>query len=321
MRPPTREPAFTDVSAAWDRIAVHVHRTPVLTSHTLDAECGLRLFFKCENLQRAGVFKARGAHNAVMALSDEEARRGVLTHSSGNHGAALALAAATRGIRAHIVVPENAPALKVEAIRRYGGLITFCNPTLADREATADRIAAETGATLIHPYDNTDVIAGQGTVALEFLAEASGLDVIIAPVGGGGLLSGIAIAAKGLKPGIRVIGAEPSGADDAARSLKAGFLIPQTDPKTIADGLRTSLAPVTFSILRRHAEEIITVSEPAIIEAMRQLWSVLKIVVEPSSAVAFAAALAAAPRLRGLRIGVVLSGGNVDPKSVPWEKP
>ncbi len=321
MRPATREPALTDVQAAWDRIAAHIARTPVLTSRTLDAETGLRLFFKCENLQRAGVFKARGAHNAVFALRDEEARNGVLTHSSGNHGAALSLAAATRGIRAYIVVPENAPALKVEAIRRYGGIITFCRPTLADREATAERIAAETGATLIHPYDNTNVIAGQGTVALEFLAEVSNLDVILAPVGGGGLLSGIAITAKGIKPSIRVFGAEPAGADDATRSLEAGQLIPQTDPKTIADGLRTSLAPVTFSILRRHAEGIITVSEPAIVEAMRQLWTVLKIVVEPSSAVAFAATLAAAPRLRGLRVGIVLSGGNVDPKTVPWEKP
>jgi len=284
----------------------------------MDDWCGAKLLFKCENFQRAGVFKSRGAFNAVLALSEAEARNGVVTHSSGNHGAALALAARTRGIPAHIVVPENALRSKVENILRYGGRVVFCRPALADREAAAARIQAETGARMVHPYNDALVIAGQGTVGLEFLEEHPDLDAVVGPIGGGGHLSGTAIAAKGLKPGIRVLGAEPEGADDAARSLRAGRLIAQTNPQTIADGLRSSLGDITFPLLQRHVDDIITVSEPAIVDAMRLIWSVLKIVIEPSSAVAVAAARRAGESLAGRRVGIILTGGNADLENLPW---
>jgi len=309
---------IADLRAAETRIRGMVRRTPVLTSSTLDERAGARLFFKCENLQKAGVFKARGAHNAVFALSDGEAASGVLTHSSGNHGAALALAARRRGIPAHIVVPEGAAAIKVEAIRRYGGRVVFCAPTLAARAAAAARIHEETGARLIHPYDNPLIVAGQGTAALELLEEVPDLQAVIAPVGGGGLLSGTAIAAKSLSPTVRVFGAEPDGADDAARSLRAGRLIPQDDPRTIADGLRTSLGEITFPLLQRWLDDVITVSEESIVEAMLLVWQVMKIIIEPSSAVAVAAVLKADGPLQGLRVGVILSGGNVDLTRLPW---
>jgi threonine dehydratase len=309
---------IADLRAAEVRIRGMIRRTPVLTSGTLDERAGARLFFKCENFQKAGVFKARGAHNAVFALSDAEAAPGVLTHSSGNHGAALALAARRRGIPAHIVVPEGASAIKVESIRRYGGRVVFCAPTLAGREAAAARIQKETGARLIHPYDNPLIVAGQGTAALELLEEAPDLEAVIAPVGGGGLLSGTAIAAKSLSPGVRVFGAEPGGADDAARSLHAGRLIPQDDPQTMADGLRTSLGEITFPLLQRWLDDVITVSEESIVEAMLLVWQVMKIIIEPSSAVAVAAVLKADGPLRGLRVGVILSGGNVDLNRLPW---
>ena len=290
----------------------------MVTSRSLDALCGARLFFKCENLQRAGVFKARGAHNAVLALSDEEARGGVLTHSSGNHGAALALAARVRRIPAYIVVPENALPSKIDNIRRYGGRIEFCPPTLAAREAAAARIQSETGARLIHAYNDPWVIAGQGTAALELLEDHPDLDAIVAPVGGGGLLSGTAIAAKGLKPEISVLGAEPAGADDAARSLQAGRLMPQTNPRTLADGLRTSLGDLTFPLIRQQVDAIVTVSEAALGENMQLVWSILKLVIEPSSAVAVAAVFQAKESLQGKRVGVILSGGNVDLDRLPW---
>jgi threonine dehydratase len=311
-------PTLEDVRAARSRIARYVHRTPVVTSRSLDALCGARLFFKCENLQRAGVFKARGAHNAVLALSDEEARGGVLTHSSGNHGAALALAARVRRIPAYIVVPENALPSKIDNIRRYGGRIEFCPPTLAAREAAAARIQSETGARLIHAYNDPWVIAGQGTAALELLEDHPDLDAIVAPVGGGGLLSGTAIAAKGLKPEISVLGAEPAGADDAARSLQAGRLMPQTNPRTLADGLRTSLGDLTFPLIRQQVDAIVTVSEAALGENMQLVWSILKLVIEPSSAVAVAAVFQAKESLQGKRVGVILSGGNVDLDRLPW---
>jgi threonine dehydratase len=313
-----KTPTLDDIRAAHSRIERYVHRTPVLTSRSLDALSGARLFCKCENLQRAGVFKARGAHNAVFALSDAEARGGVLTHSSGNHGAALALAARTRKIPAYIVVPENALPSKIDNIRRYGGLIEFCPPILAEREATAARIQSQTGARLIHAYNDPWVIAGQGTAALELLADHPDLDVIVAPVGGGGLLSGAAIAAKGLKPAISVLGAEPVGADDAARSLQGGKLIPQTNPQTMADGLRTSLGALTYQLIREHADAIITVSEAAIVENMQLAWSILKLVIEPSSAVALAAVFQAKESLQGKRVGIILSGGNVDLHHLPW---
>jgi threonine dehydratase len=313
-----KTPTLEEVRAARSRIERHVHRTPVLTSRSLDVRSGARLFFKCENLQRAGVFKARGAHNAVLALSAAEARGGVLTHSSGNHGAALALAAGARKIPAYIVVPENALQSKIDNIRRYGGLIEFCPPVLSEREAAAARIQSKTGARLIHAYNDPWVIAGQGTAALELLEDHPDLEVIVAPVGGGGLLSGTAIAAKGLRPTIRVLGAEPVGADDAARSLRAGKLIPQTHPQTIADGLRTSLGDLTFPLIQQHVDSIVTVSEAAIVETMQLVWSILKLVIEPSSAVAVAAVFQARASLQGKRVGIILSGGNVDLGKLPW---
>lgn len=306
------------IRTAEARIQGMIRRTPVLTSSTLDERAGARLFFKCENFQIAGAFKARGAHNAVFALSELEAASGVLTHSSGNHGAALSLAARRRGIPAHIVVPEGASAFKVEAIRRYGGRVIFCPPTLAEREAAAARVQRETGAQLIHPYDNPMIIAGQGTAALELFEEVPDLQAVIAPVGGGGLLSGTAIASKGVNPSVRVFGAEPAGADDAARSLHAGKFIPQGDPRTVADGLRSSLGQITFPLLQQWVEDVITVSEESIAEAMQLVWQVMKIVIEPSSAVAVAAVLKDAGTLRGLRVGVILSGGNVDLRRLPW---
>ena len=311
-------PDYSAVLLAQDRVAPYVHRTPVLTSLVIDDALGAKLAFKCENFQKVGAFKARGAHNAVFSLSDEEAKRGVVTHSSGNHGAALALAARTRGIPCWVVVPENALASKVASIRRYGATVVLCPPTQAGRETTCARIQAETGAHMVHPYNDPAVIAGQGTAALELMDQVEGLEVIITPVGGGGLLSGTSLAAKGRNPAIQVFGAEPAGADDAARSLAAGHLIPQTGPNTLADGLRSSLGDLTFAIIQRNVTAIITVTEPQLLAAMRELWEVLKIVVEPSSAVAYAAVKFSPDRFKGKRVGVVLTGGNVDLDKPVW---
>lgn len=310
--------SFALIEEARERIAGKVSVTPVLTSSTLDEQSGARLYFKCENFQKAGAFKARGATNAVFALPEALAARGVATHSSGNHAAALARAAGLRGIRAYIVMPDNAPQAKRAAVARYGGEITWCQPTLAARESTAREIVAATGATLVHPYDNLMVMAGQGTAALELLREVPDLDVVLCPVGGGGLLSGTAVAAKTLKPSIRVIGVEPSGADDAARSFRAGRIFPSTHPDTIADGLRSSLGERPFAEIRRRVDDITTVTDEAIVRAMRQLWEVLKIVVEPSGAVPYAALLGERTELRGQRIGIILSGGNLDLDHLPW---
>ena len=306
------------IEDARERITGKVSVTPVLTSNTLDALAGARLHFKCENLQKGGAFKARGATNAVFALSETQARRGVATHSSGNHGAALARAAALRGIRAYIVMPDNTSQVKRAAVSRYGAEITWCAPTLAARESTVRQVLAATGATLIHPYDDLLVMAGQGTVALELLNAVPTLDVILCPIGGGGLLSGMAFAAKTIKPGIRVIGVEPAGADDAARSLRAGHIVPVEHPDTIADGLRATVGERPFAEIRRIVDEIITVPDAAIVRAMRQIWEVLKIVVEPSGAVPYAALLGAPEALRARRIGLILSGGNVDLDHLPW---
>lgn len=308
------------VRAAARRLAGVVHRTPVATCATLDALAGRCLFFKCEHLQKVGAFKFRGASNAIALLSPQQAERGVLTHSSGNHAQALALAARLRGIAAHIVMPRGAPAVKERAVRDYGALVYPCEPTLAAREETAARVAAETGATFVHPYDDPDVIAGQGTAALELLEDVPDLDAVIVPVGGGGLLSGTCIAARGSFPRVRIFAAEPAGADDAARSLAAGTLIPQTDPRTIADGLRTSLGSLTWPILRDHLEAVITVGEDEIIAAMRLAWERAKLLIEPSAAVAVAAALGATShQFGGLdRVGVILSGGNVDLECLPF---
>jgi threonine dehydratase len=306
------------IAEARARIAGKVHVTPVLTSHVLDELAGARLYFKCENLQKGGAFKARGASNAVFALSEEAARRGVATHSSGNHAAALARAAGLRGIPAYIVMPENSAHAKRAAVERYGGRITYCAPTLAAREAAAAELVRRTGALLIHPYDNVQVMAGAGTAAAEFLEQVPELDVIVCPVGGGGLLSGTAVAAKSLRPKIRVLGVEPAGADDAARSLRAGHIIPSVDPHTIADGLRSSLGEHPFAEIRRLVDEIITVEEAEIVAAMRLLWEVLKVIVEPSGAVPYAALRAPRPAFAGRSVGVILSGGNLDLDRLPW---
>jgi threonine dehydratase len=307
------------IRAAHARIRPHIHRTPVLSNPALDELAGAQLFFKCENLQKVAAFKARGACNAVLSLSAGEAKHGVVTHSSGNHGAALAWAARSRGIPAWIVMPSNAAQVKQDAVKGFGGTVRFCEPTVADREATCAAVEAETGATLVHPYNDWRVIAGQGTAALELLEDEPNLDAVITPVGGGGLLSGTAIAAKGLRPSIKVYGAEPAGADDAYRSLQAGRIIPQTDPHTIADGLRSSLGDKTFAVLRSTVDGVETASEAAIVHAMRLLWEKLKMIVEPSSAVPLAMLLEHKISLDKLRVGVILSGGNVDLDRLPWQ--
>jgi len=309
---------LAEVRAAHERIRAFIHRTPVMSSEVLDARLGGRLYFKCENLQRVGAFKARGAHNAVLSLSEREARAGVVTHSSGNHGAAVALAAANRGIPAFVVMPLSAAEVKKRAVARYGAQVTLCEPTLAAREATAQRIIEATGAHFVHPYNDSRVMAGQGTSALEFLEQQPDLDVILCPVGGGGQLSGVAVAAKGVDPRLRVIGAEPAAADDARRSLEAGHIVPAGDPPTIADGLRSSLGDLTFALIREHVDAIVTASEEAIVEAMRLTWEVMKLVIEPSAAVPLAALLEGRLEVGGRAVGIILSGGNVDLDRLPW---
>lgn len=311
-------PTLETIREAAARIAGQVRLTPVLTSRTLDAMSGAALCFKCDNFQRVGAFKFRGASNAVLSLSAGEATRGVATHSSGNHAQALALAAQLRGIPAYIVMPNNASGVKREAVAGYGGRITLCEPTLADREATAARIVGETGATLIHPYNDWRVIAGQGTFGLELVEQVEGLDCVVAPVGGGGLLSGVSIALRGLSPGTTIFGAEPAMADDAARSLREGRIVPSENPKTIADGLLTSLGDKTFPVIRQYVAEILTVSESAIIDAMRLVWERMKVVIEPSAAVPLAAVLANRETFEAKRVGVIFSGGNVDLRKLLW---
>jgi threonine dehydratase len=310
---------LADIQRAQRRIAPYIKRTPVLSSAWLNQRLGADLQFKCENLQCAGAFKARGAHNAVFALSDAAAARGVATHSSGNHAAALALAARNRGVTAHLVMPHTAPAIKLEAVRRAGGIVHFCEPTLAAREAAVAKVVEQTGASLIHPYNNLDVIAGQGTAALEFLEQCPEIDVLLAPVGGGGLMSGTAIAARRVKPGIRLVATEPEQADDAYRSWTSGRRVTDQVPQTIADGLRTTLGENAFTIFRALLDDFITVSEASIIEAMRLVWENLKIVIEPSSAVPVAALLQDHAQFSGKKIGVILSGGNVDLDRLPWQ--
>ncbi len=309
-------PVFDDVTHAAERIAPFVHRTPVLSSRSLDAFAGRSVVLKAEHLQRTGAFKYRGATNAVRALPDELAARGVAAHSSGNHAQALALAARVRGIPAYLVMPRGAPRCKREATVGYGATVVDCEPTLVDRETTLARVLADTGATEIHPYDDPDVIAGAGTAALELLTDVPDLDAVVAPVGGGGLLSGTGIAAHGLRPSLRVHGAEPAGADDAARSLAAGRLIASVAPTTIADGLLTSLSDRTFGLLRDHVESIVVVTDDEIVEAMGWLWTRLKQVVEPSGAVAVAALRSG--KIEGDRVGVIVSGGNVDLDHLPF---
>ncbi len=312
-------PTLTDIREAAQRIKPYAHRTPVLTCESLNQQVGAQVYLKCENFQKVGAFKFRGACNAIYTLTDAEAARGVATHSSGNHAQALALAARIRGVPAYIVMPENAPQVKKDAVAGYGGQITFCEPTLEARESTLDKIRLDTGATVIHPYNNERVIAGQGTAALELLEDVPGLDVIIAPVGGGGLLSGTAIAATELQPKIRVIAGEPEMADDAYRSLKAGEIIPSVKPKTIADGLLTSLGTLTFPIIQQRVEQIVTVSEAGIIASMKFIWERAKIVIEPSAALPVGVLWERKIGLTGLKIGIILSGGNVDLEKLPWQ--
>jgi len=310
---------LNDIRAAAKRIKPYIHRTPVLTNESLNEKVGAKVFLKCENFQKVGAFKFRGACNAVFSLSDEEAARGVSTHSSGNHAQALALAARLRGIPAYIVMPNNAPAVKKAAVAGYGGIITFCEPTLAAREAMLAQRVEETGSEVVHPYNDERVIAGQGTAVLELLEEVPGLDVIIAPVGGGGLLSGTSLAAKEINQGIRVIAGEPEMANDAFRSLQAGEIIPSVKPKTIADGLLTSLGNKTFPIIQERVEQIVTVSEQGIVDSMKFIWERAKIIIEPSSAVAVGVLWERKIDLTSSNVGVILSGGNVDLEKLPWQ--
>jgi threonine dehydratase len=306
------------ICAAHERIRPHIHRTPVLSSTRLDTASGVSLFFKCENFQKVGAFKARGAANAVFSLDDATALHGVATHSSGNHAAALARAATLRGIPAYIVMPSNSSKVKVSAVEEYGGRIVFCEPTQVAREATCARVVEETGATLIHPFENENVMAGQGTAAVELLEEVSDLDLLLCPVGGGGLLCGTTVAAKAMRPKIRVIAAEPANADDAAQSFHAGRLIMLEKTDTIADGLRTNVGAPNFVLIQRYVDDIVTVSEAAIITAMRTTWETMKIVIEPSAAVSYAAILERKIDLRGRRVGIIITGGNVDLDALPW---
>ncbi|MBE9537862.1 MAG: pyridoxal-phosphate dependent enzyme [Proteobacteria bacterium] len=311
-------PDIDALREAQARVAPHTHRTPIYTSTLLDRDCGASLMFKCENLQKVGAFKARGASNAVFSLSDEQAKNGVATHSSGNHGAALAMAAGKRGIAAHIVMPAGAPSVKKEAVAAYGANIIECAPTLIAREQALEELVGRTGAHVVHPYNDARVIAGQGTVALEILEQLDDLDMVVVPVGGGGLLAGVAVAVKSLKPGIEVVAIEPAGADDAFRSFGLGRLIPQNSPNTIADGLRAGLGELNFEIIQKHVDTILTVEDATIIEAMKLQWSRLKTVVEPSGAVSFAGVLEYPERFRGRRVALVISGGNLDLDNLPW---
>jgi threonine dehydratase len=321
-------PTWDAIRAAHARIAPRIHRTPVLTSHSLDTIAGARFFFKCDNFQKTGSFKIRGAANAILSLTDEEAAHGIVTPSSGNHGAAVACAAAWRGVPAYIVMPKNAPAVKCRAVEAYGGHITFSEATITSRQETSARVQAETGAILIHPYDNDRIITGQATAAKELLEEVPDLDALFAPVSGGGLLSGTCLAAKAVRAEIRVIGCEPARADDAYRSLTTGTLQSLDSSDTIADGLRASLAPRTFAILLRHLDRVLLVSEEEIIAAMRLVWERMKIIIEPSSAVAVApllrpgtvAELNLPARADGgpAKLGVILSGGNIDFSTLPF---
>ncbi|MBT3411277.1 MAG: pyridoxal-phosphate dependent enzyme [Halieaceae bacterium] len=311
-------PVLEDLQEAWCRISPHLHRTPVMSSHLLDQLTGANVFFKCEHLQKAGAFKARGAINAVLSLDDDAAAAGVATHSSGNHGAALAMAASARNIPAHIVMPSNAPRVKKEAVAAYGGLIIECEPTLAARESTVATVIEQTGAHEVHPYNDSRIIAGQGTAMLELLEQVEDLDVVVVPVGGGGLLAGTAIAVKESNSNIEVVAVEPEGADDAFRSFGLGELQPQNNPQTIADGLRAGLGELNFDIIRKHVDTILTVPDTVIVQAMQLQWTRMKQLVEPSGAVSFAGLLEHPERFRQRRVGVVVSGGNVDLDNLPW---
>jgi threonine dehydratase len=306
------------ICAAHERIRPHIHRTSVLTSSRLNEANGASLFFKCENFQKIGAFKARGATNAVFSLDAVTARRGVATHSSGNHGAAVARAAKLRGIPAHIVMPSNSAKVKIRAVESYGAQVVFCEPTEQARETTCADVINKTGATLIHSFENENVIAGQGTVAVELLEEISDLDLVMCPVGGGGLLSGTAVAVKSMRPKIKVVAVEPANADDAAQSFRAGRRIVTQKKFTIADGLRANIGEPNFAIVQHYVDDILTVSEEAIVSAMRTIWETMKIVIEPSAAVPYAAIAERVIEVNRTRVGIILTGGNVDLDSLPW---
>lgn len=311
-------PGPNDIAVAAKRIKPYIHNTPVLKSKLLNHLTGAELYFKCENFQKAGAFKSRGATNAIFELSPDQISSGVCTHSSGNHAAALSRAAGLRNVKAYIVMPQNSSKVKIAAVEQYGGEITYCKPTLAAREETLKAVIAKTGAIEIHPYNDFRIIAGQATAARELIETVGIVDVIMAPVGGGGLLSGTALACHYWGKGSVVIGAEPAGADDAYRSLKQGQLVPSVNPDTIADGLLTSLGSLTFPIIQKYVNQILTVSEKSIITAMQLIWERMKILIEPSSAVPFAAVIDNPDIFAGKKTGIIISGGNVDLKNLPW---
>jgi threonine dehydratase len=316
----SEQPSLEVIKSAAIRIQSYIHRTPVMRSAFLDGLSKSILFFKCENFQKAGAFKSRGAMNAILSLTPDELLRGVATHSSGNHAQALARAAQIVGTKSYIVMPENAPKVKVAAVEHYNGKIFFCEPTLAARESTLQKVVGQTGADLIHPYNDYRVIAGQATAGLELIEQIPNLDLILCPVGGGGLLSGTALTLRYLSPSTKLIGCEPLGADDAQRSFKSNILCPSVNPKTIADGLLTSLGSLTFPIIMNYVSDIITVNDDEIIQAMKYVWERMKIIIEPSAAVPLAVALSGKIDLTGLKVGIIFSGGNVDVNNLPWKQ-
>ncbi|GLK65890.1 MULTISPECIES: beta-hydroxyaspartate dehydratase BhcB [Paracoccus] len=311
-------PTLGDMLAARERIAPHVHRTPVLTSRMLNELTGAELFFKCENLQKAGAFKARGASNAVFGLSDEQAKKGVATHSSGNHGTCLSYAAGRRGIPCTVVMPRTAPQAKKDAVRGYGGRVVECEPSTSSREAVFAEVVAETGAEFVHPYNDWRVIAGQATCSAELIEQVEGLDAVVAPIGGGGMVSGTCLTLSNLAPQVKIYAAEPEQADDAARSFRAGHIIADDAPNTVADGLKVPLKELTWHFVRNHVTDILTASEQEIVDAMKLIWKRLKIVMEPSSAVPLATILKNPEAFAGKRVGVIVTGGNVDLDKLPW---
>ncbi|MFZ4463157.1 MAG: pyridoxal-phosphate dependent enzyme [Bacteroidales bacterium] len=311
-------PSRESILSAADRIKPYIHRTPVFESAFFNDTAGAQLFFKCENFQKAGAFKSRGAVNAVFSLSKDDLEKGVSTHSSGNHAQALARAANIAGTKAYIVMPQNAPEVKVAAVKQYGGEVIFCEPTLQSRETTLQSVIERTGSVMVHPYNDMQVITGQATACMELLEQVPGLDLVFCPVGGGGLLSGTASSIHYFSPKTRLIACEPAGADDAMRSFKAGHIVPSVQPKTIADGLLTSLGSLTFPIISHFVEDILTVEDQDIIHAMKLVWERMKIVIEPSSAVPVAVALTNSALIKGLRVGIIISGGNVDLNQLPW---
>jgi len=311
-------PTYADVEAAAARIAAHTHVTPVLTSSWFNALTGADLHWKCENFQKAGAFKARGASNAVFGLSDEQAARGVATHSSGNHGLCLSYAAGRRGIPCTVVMPRTAPQAKKDAVRGYGGRVVECEPSTTSREAVFAQVVAETGAEFVHPYNDPRVIAGQATCSRELLAQVPGLDAVIAPIGGGGMISGTCLTVSSTAPGVKIYAGEPEMADDAARSFRAGHIIADDAPETVADGLKVPLKDLTWHFVQRHVTDILTVSEDEIVEAMKLVWKRMKIIIEPSCAVPVAAVLKNPSVFRGLKVGIIITGGNVDLDKLPW---